>query len=110
MDAKTALAAAAALDDIASSNREPTGKTIDAGAHGNPPGGNLQRVSNARAARRFRDRLMTKMDSCESLWTSRRSHQPSGVDLTFAIQLAASPRSECQIQNSTSTLYLLVVL
>lgn len=34
----------------------------------------------------------------------------SGVDLTFAIHLAASPRSECQIQNSTSTLYLLVVL
>ena len=37
-------------------------------------------------------------------WTS------SGVDLTFATHLAASPRSECQIQNSTSTLYLLVVL
>jgi hypothetical protein len=34
----------------------------------------------------------------------------SGVDLTFATHLAASPRSECQIQNSTSTLYLLVVL
>ena len=34
----------------------------------------------------------------------------SGVDLTFATRLAASPRSECQIQNSTSTLYLLVVL
>ena len=27
----------------------------------------------------------------------------SGVDLTFATHLAASPRSECQIQNSTST-------
>src|SRR3954454_14637102 len=34
----------------------------------------------------------------------------SGVDFTFATHLAASPRSECQIQNSTSTLYLLVVL
>ena len=34
----------------------------------------------------------------------------SGVDLTFATRLAASPRSECQIQNSTSNLYLLVVL
>jgi hypothetical protein len=28
----------------------------------------------------------------------------SGVDLTFATHLAASPRSECQIQNSTSNL------
>ena len=32
------------------------------------------------------------------------------ADLTFAPHLAAGPRSECQIQNSTSTLYLLVVL
>ena len=39
---------------------------------------------------------------------ARRS--ASGVDLTFATHLAASPRSECQIQNSTSTLYLAVVL
>ena len=40
----------------------------------------------------------------------RPAGRASGVDLTFAIHLAASPRSECQIQNSTSTLYLLVVL
>ncbi len=33
----------------------------------------------------------------------------SGVDLTFATHLAASSRSECQIQNSTRNLYLLVV-
>jgi hypothetical protein len=30
------------------------------------------------------------------------------VDLTFATHLAADSRSECQIQNSTSNLYLLV--
>ena len=35
---------------------------------------------------------------------------PSGADLTFATHLAASPGSECQIQSSTSNLYLLVVL
>src|ERR1700679_2757275 len=35
---------------------------------------------------------------------------PSGVDLTFATHVAASPKSECQIQNSTRNLYLLVVL
>ena len=34
----------------------------------------------------------------------------SGVDLTFATRLAASSSSECQIQNSTRNLYLLVVL
>src|SRR6185437_5689830 len=34
----------------------------------------------------------------------------SGVDLTFATHLAASPQSECQIRNSTRNLYLLVVL
>ena len=34
----------------------------------------------------------------------------SGVDLTFATYLAASSSSECQIQNSTGNLYLLVVL
>ena len=34
----------------------------------------------------------------------------SGVDLTFATHLAASPRSECQTPNTTSTLYLPVVL
>ena len=34
----------------------------------------------------------------------------SGVDLTFATHLAAGSRSECQIQNSTRSLYLLVVL
>ena len=34
----------------------------------------------------------------------------SGVDLTFATRLAASSSSECQIQNSTGNLYLLVVL
>ncbi len=33
----------------------------------------------------------------------------SGVDLTFATHLAASSRSECQIQNSTRNLYLLMV-
>jgi hypothetical protein len=32
------------------------------------------------------------------------------VDLTFAIEAAASSVSECQIQNSTGNLYLLVVL
>jgi hypothetical protein len=35
---------------------------------------------------------------------------PSGVDLTFATHLAAGSPSECQIQNSTRNLYLLVVL
>src|SRR5215831_2418148 len=34
----------------------------------------------------------------------------SGVDLTFAIQLAAPTESECQIQSSTRIQYLLVVL
>ena len=34
----------------------------------------------------------------------------SGVDLTFATYQARRSRSECQIQNSTSNLYLLVVL
>jgi len=34
----------------------------------------------------------------------------SGVDLTFAIPLAADWQSECQIRNSTSNLFLLVVL
>jgi len=33
-----------------------------------------------------------------------------GVDLTFAIYLAASSESECQILNSTKNMYLLVVL
>ncbi len=37
------------------------------------------------------------------------NHHTSGVDLTFATHLAASSRSECQIQNSTRNLYLLVV-
>jgi hypothetical protein len=37
-------------------------------------------------------------------------HVTSGVDLTLAIGLAASSRSECQIQNSTIILYLTVVL
>jgi len=34
----------------------------------------------------------------------------SGVDLTFATHLAAGSQSECQIQNSTRNLHLLVVL
>jgi hypothetical protein len=34
----------------------------------------------------------------------------SGVDLTFATHFAAPSSSECQIQNSTSNLILLVVL
>jgi len=33
-----------------------------------------------------------------------------GVDLTFAAHLAAGSQSECQIQNSTRNLYLLVIL
>ena len=45
-----------------------------------------------------------------SLFSVRVVKRDSGVDLKFATHLAASPRSECQIQNSTSTLYLLVVL
>src|SRR5215470_13471361 len=36
--------------------------------------------------------------------------ETSGADLTFATHLAASPLSECQIQSSTSTNNLLVVL
>jgi hypothetical protein len=38
------------------------------------------------------------------------SRLPSGVDLTFAIEAAASSVSECEIQNSTGNLYLPVVL
>src|SRR5215467_6997293 len=41
---------------------------------------------------------------------SRRPRRPSGVDLTFATYSSANSSSECQIQNSTSNLYLLVVL
>ena len=42
---------------------------------------------------------------CRGLITST-----SGVDLTFATHLAANSERECQIQNSTSKLYLLLVL
>ena len=56
----------------------------------------------------------TRGEGADRRCRSRRFHfngiRFSGVDLTFATHLAASPRSECQIQNSTSTLYLLVVL
>jgi hypothetical protein len=34
----------------------------------------------------------------------------SGVDLTFATDLAENPQSECQIQTPLEILYLLVVL
>ena len=63
------------------------------------------RLSRGRSKPCFWDQSGQEKDRSLPSWAVT-----SGVDLTFATHLAASPRSKCQIQNSTSTLYLLVVL
>src|SRR5579872_3978753 len=66
-----------------------------------------RRSTLAKADQGLRARRSSSGIFCES---SKSTARPSGVDLTFATHLAASSSSECQIQNSTTNLYLLVVL
>src|SRR6266403_1257821 len=85
MDAKSSLAAAAALDHIACANREPAGQIICERGHpkillgSNNPSWNLP-PPNARPARQFRDGAGFGHDFCESLWTRRSRTQPRCTD------------------------------
>jgi hypothetical protein len=79
MDAKSSLATGTALDDIASSDREPTGQVMCERGHvkillgSNTP---LElAATNARPARQFRDGATFGPDFCESLWTKRSGAQ-----------------------------------
>jgi DNA-binding transcriptional ArsR family regulator len=71
-------------------------------------------IRNDEFAARLSDRKLLRRDAVRArhhLQACAQARQStSGVNLTFATCLTASPTSECQIQNSTGNLNLLVVL
>jgi hypothetical protein len=87
MDAKSSLAAGTALDDIASSNREPAGQVICERGHVKSSSGATTLVelaaTNARPARQFRDGDAFGHDFCESLWTRHSRAQPRCTDFAM---------------------------
>ena len=85
MDAKSSLAAATALNDIAGPNREPAGQVICERGHVKISSEVTTLLelaaTNARPARQFRDGAAFGHDFCESLWTRRSGAQPRCTDL-----------------------------
>jgi hypothetical protein len=61
-------------------------------------------------SQQMNQRLCFAIELDDELTAELRLSIISGVDLTFATHLAAGSSGECQIQNSTRNLYLLVVL